>query len=159
MATTTLSTKLFAEMMQTEASAERHCRKEAERLEGAPSDAMRAIAVHAAQTLGALESLAHARGRHLARQGSSVGRLFSTIRSLVMDRLVTRQTSYRGTLLGTRHGTDLFSLAAESAEAEGDSELSTFCIDWLRVRRPLVHRAGGQLQWFAHHPRVALEHV
>ncbi|MFT3924156.1 MAG: hypothetical protein QM778_16595 [Myxococcales bacterium] len=65
--------------------------------------------------------------------------------------------SFRGTLLGARHGVDLVRLIQRSAEASGDDVLAEFCRVWLGRRVPLVERVADDLAWFARHPGRATE--
>ncbi len=97
--------KLFGEVLQTERSAARHSTLEGERLgPGAPADALFAVAEHASRAERELASMAEQRGKEGSKLGLAVGTLFSMGRNGMADLLLSMQASYRGTLLGMRHG-------------------------------------------------------
>ncbi len=149
--------KLFAEVLQTERSAARHPKVEAGRLGRCPpADALLAIAGHAAGAESDLAALAERRGKAGSKMGLTVGSLFSIGRDRVADLLLTMQASYRGTLLGMRHGYDVVSLFRLAALAEGDAELAAWCDRWLVERAPLIQAVADALSWFAEHPDRAL---
>lgn len=150
--------KLFAEFFQTERSASRHGRREARRYETAPpAQALRAVSEHAERELRELKELARLKGLQERRVGAIVGESFSLIREFVGDRLVDAERSYRGTLLGMRHGIDLVDLIRRVADACGQVEVGGFCTRWLDERRPLVHEVSQVLSWFAANPERASE--
>src|SRR5690242_9013689 len=112
--------RLFHELFQSEASASRHPRREAQRLGATPpAHALIAVARHASRALAELPDLARASGLPVSDLGRRLGVLFSRARQLVFDRLVDSEKSYRGTLLGMRHGLDLVHLLREVADREG----------------------------------------
>jgi len=149
---------LTRELFQTEASALRHCKREAERLARTSAAApLRAISRHAEDVLSALPDLMGPRGLPISAGGVAVGAMFSGARDLIFDRLIRRERSYRGTMLGVRHGVDLMHLFEHLAGLANDSELRTFCQRWLAVRTPLVERLERELCWFAEHPHSALQ--
>jgi hypothetical protein len=82
--------------------------------------------------------------------------MFSSIREAVADRLVDHERSYRGTLLGLRHGVDCVKMIRHVADACGRVEIGGFCTRWLEAREPLVGRAEHAMSWFAHHPKRAV---
>lgn len=92
-----------------------------------------------------------------SRVGSMVGAMFSSLRQQVIDRVIDGERSYRGTLLGLRHGTDLVKLVGHVAAELGDTALVDWCDSWLDVREPIVQQVEQELAWFARHPRQALE--
>jgi len=154
------SIKLFKrlghELFQTETSAALHCRREAERLGSAPpAEALRALANHAQDVLRELPTMATMTSIPESKGGSMVGRLFSEIRDKVADRVIDSERSYRGTLLGARHGIDLVRLLRFAAERHGDDPLRAFCDIWLERRGQLVERVADELAWFASHPEAA----
>jgi hypothetical protein len=156
MANNDLLSTLFPELMQTERSAERHGAIEAQRLRDTPlGEPLMHVSKHASAALVRLSRLADARGLHGSRIGIRVGRVFSTLRDRVADHLIDAERSYRGTLLGIRHGVDLVRLVAATAEARGDAELQNFCDEWLETRTHLAHQLESRLAWFAHHPERA----
>lgn len=149
---------LFIELFQTEQSADVHSRREADRLGSTPpAMALRAVADHAKTALAEFTTIAKARGFSATRAGMAVGSLFSQVRDLIADRLIDRERSYRGTLLGMRHGVDMVRSLRFAAEAAGDTDLVTALDAWLRLRAPLVERVADELAWFAKNPERALE--
>lgn len=153
-----LLASLFPEMFQTEQSAVTHCAREAERLgEAREAQGMLAVSRHATIALAALRDLAQARGLQSASAGRAIGTSLSELRDKIADRIISAESSYRGTLMGMRHGFDLFTLARSTAEAEGDTELASFCETWLAVRGPLIDQAAETLRWFAGHPARAMQ--
>lgn len=154
-----LLTTLFPEFFQTERSAERHPMLEARRLSDTPLAApLRAVSEHATSSLAELSRLASARGHGASRLGEKIGRLFSTIRDRFADHLIDTERSYRGTLLGIRHGLDLVVLVAAVARARGDLELAEFCDRWLETRTRMANELQARLAWFADHPERARAH-
>ncbi len=154
------STKLFKrlghELFQTETSAALHCRREAERLGNTPpSQALLAVANHAQDVLRDLPTLAALTSIPESKKSSLVGRMFSEIRDKVADRIIDSERSYRGTLLGARHGMDLVQLLRCAAERYGDEPLASFCESWLEERGELVQRLADELDWFARNPQAA----
>ena len=149
---------LFTELFQTERSADVHSTREADRLGGAPPAlALRLVAAHAQGAMGEIVELAEARGFADTRAGVGVGSMFSQFRDGLADHLISRERSYRVTLLGMRHGMDVVRSVRFVAEAAGDTGLSTFCQTWLEHRAPLVDRVAAELAWFARNPESALE--
>ncbi len=146
---------LFPEVMQTEMSAVLHCDREATRLDGRAGRPMHQVSKHARASLAKLERMGKARGFAPPSIGKSIGRIFSETRDKVADRLVSAETSYRGTMIGMRHGYDLLSLTHAVARETGDEELAAFCSSWLETRGPLIEDAAKTLSWFAHHPAAA----
>jgi hypothetical protein len=153
-----LLVKLTRELFQTETSASRHCRREAERLgHAAGADAFRDIARHADGILEQLPGLMRAEGLPQSPGGSFVGATFSQIRDKVADKMLDRERSYRGTILGMRHGVDVVRLFGTVGERNGRGSLAAFRDKWLAARIPLLQRVEDGLLWFADHPDVALE--
>ncbi len=153
----TLITHLLPEAFQTEESAVLHAAREADRLGATPPGrAMREIAEHARRVMPELERLAEARGHRPARRVTTLGRMFSNVRTLGADLMLSIEKSYRGTLLGAHHGIGTVLFLEDVAIASGDQELADFCGAWLSERKKLVEDAEGDLAWFAAHPEVAL---
>jgi hypothetical protein len=151
---------LFHELFQTERSASEHPRREARRLGASPpARALGAVAEHASRALASLPALAAECELPVGRAGSRLGAVFSRLRQLVLDRFVDAERSYRGTLLGIRHGVDLVHLVREVADREGIDALVQWCDDWLIERCPLVEHVAGELAWFAEEPKIALLHA
>jgi hypothetical protein len=84
--------------------------------------------------------------------GRIVGKVFSAVRHLFADRVIEAERSYRGTLLGIRHGIDVMRLLEQVAMVLNDAELANWCEDWLDTRNDLVARVEEGLAWFARHP-------
>lgn len=148
--------KLGRELFQTETSALTYASREAGRLLGTPlADVLLRIATHARESLLVLPP--SFRDRETLRVGQIPGKLFSTIRQVVVDRLVDRERSYRGTLLGFHHGVDLVRLMLPLAFTRSEFEFETWCVRWLEVREDLVEQATTLLDWFAMHPKEAVE--
>jgi hypothetical protein len=149
---------LVRELFQTEESARQHPMLEAERLgEVPPADALRAVAAHARRTLAELPPLVRRHDLPVSNGGRRVGAAFSAIRDRFADLMLTAERSYRGTLLGMRHGVDLVLLIQSVARMEGDASLANWCDHWLERRRPLVEAAAQELAWFAANPARARE--
>ncbi len=152
----TLIANLFPEAFQTEESALTHAGREAERLGATPPGrSMRELSEHARRVMPELLRLAEARGHRPARRGKMLGRMFSNVRTLGADLLISTEKSYRGTILGAHHGVGTFLLLEDVAIASGDQELADFCAAWLSERKKLVEDAEGDLAWFAAHPEIA----
>lgn len=154
-----LRAKLCRELAQSEYSADVHTRREARRLgDVPPAAALLALGQHAREQRPRFDTIARRRqprrGIQIAR---AVGEMFSTLRNLVFDRMVDTERSYRGTLLGFRHGVDVTRLLREVAIRLGDDRLRQFCDEWLEQRLSLVHSAEKQLAWFADVPHRALK--
>jgi hypothetical protein len=148
---------LFAELFQTERSAEVHGAREARRLgASAPGLALREIVAHAARVNRELPGLAEREHLKIGRIGALVGRAFSAVRHGVADRLIDEERSYRGTLLGLHHGIDVVRMIRYVADSAGRVEIGGWCTRWLEAREPLVEQAAHAMSWFAHHPAAAL---
>jgi hypothetical protein len=151
---------LVRELFQTENSARLHPVVEAERLgEVAPAQALRAVAAHAAEALEELPPLLARHDLPVSEAGKLVGAALSSLRDHFIDLLVNMEKSYRGTLIGMRHGVDLVELVQYTARAQGDEALARWCGAWLERRRPLVEEAARQLAWFAANPELARQPV
>lgn len=153
-----LLTSLLAELFQSERSAETHCAREAKRLGSAsPAQALLAVAQHASTMRAEHERIARAENVTLGRSARVVGSLFSSFRDLVGDRLVDKERSFRGTLLGLHHGVDVVRMLRLVADACGHVDVGGFCTRWLEEREPLVEDVVRSMSWFAHHPVTAAE--
>jgi hypothetical protein len=147
---------LLPEAFQSEDSANVHPAREARRLGGvAPTAPMLAVSAHARASITQLERLARARGYEGRRAGRIIGRIFSAVRDLTTDVMMSAEKSYRGTILGLHHGMGVFLLLEDAAIAEGDQELADFCSRWIDTRSKLIADAERELAWFAQHPRAA----
>lgn len=149
---------LAHELFQTEQSAIDHPTVEADRLgDVPPARVLRAVTEHAKTALAELKPLMRRSDLVVSRGGQAVGAAFSKIRDHFADLLLSREKSYRATLLGMRHGVDLVEMVGPVALADGDLELAEWCERWLAQRRPLVEAAARELAWFAEHPERATE--
>ncbi|HLL21263.1 MAG TPA: hypothetical protein VK427_03985 [Kofleriaceae bacterium] len=152
-----LCTKLCRELAQSEHSAMLHPRREARRLgDIPPAHALLAIASHAESLRPRFEALMAKRQPKGIKVGRAFGQVFSLIRNLFADRLIDAERSYRGTLLGCRHGVDLTRLLREVALRERDAHLAGFCDELLLARLALLEGAEQALAWFAEQPTAAI---
>lgn len=153
-----LIARLVVEFFQTEESAIKHPRVEAERLGGSPpGQAMSALANHADRVLPELKRLAEEEGYENSSVGILIGDAFSWARRLLADRILDREKSYRGTLIGLYHGIELVRLLEAAACTAGCERLAAFCKGWLAERTPLFDAARKELTWFGAHPHLALQ--
>ena len=149
---------LIQELFQTETSAVKHCRREGSRYgDTPPAQALRAVANHAEEALRLLPNLANHESLPVSRLGILTGSLFSQLRDKLFDRLVQSERSYRGTLLGIRHGVDLVVSLRHAAEAVGNEHIFDFCESWLVQRNVLMERVEEELVWFSRHPDAAVQ--
>jgi len=152
-----LLASLFRELFQSERSAMRHPRIEAERLgSGPPAQAMLAVAEHAKGAFANLRAAARTNDLPVSWFGVAVGSFFSMVRNGVVDRIIDTERSYRGTLLGIRHGVDVMKLIRRVADASGHVELAGLATRWLEEREALVDRVESAMGWFAEHPVKAV---
>lgn len=154
-----LRAKLCRELAQSEQSADVHTRREARRLgDVPPARALLALGEHARAMRPRFDSLVGRRqpesGLQIAR---AVGEVFSALRNVLFDRLIDTERSYRGTLLGFRHGLDAAHLLRECTARLGEERLRQFCDEWIEQRLALVHDAERALAWFADVPHRALK--
>lgn len=148
--------RLGRELFQTETSARLHCRREAERLgDVPPARPLLAASRHANEALESMTEHTKRSELPLNIAGALVGVAFSTAREFVLDRLLSSELSYRGTLLGMKHGVDLVKMMNQLAQHEGDIGLTEWTDKWLREREPLVQEAEAQLAWFANNVEAA----
>lgn len=151
-----LLVSLFRELFQTEQSAKLHPMREADRLgDVPPAAALRAIVEHATRALDELPGLAERNDLPVSAAGMTLGVFLSNCRQFAVDQLVEAERSYRGTLIGVRHGVDLVELIGKVAKAQENRELSEWCATWLEARKPLVEQMVQALQWFAENPDKA----
>ena len=153
-----LCSKLFRELAQSEHSATVHTRREARRLgEIPPAHALLAISEHAESQRPRLEALMAKRNIPGKRLGDYVGQVFSLLRHVIGDRMIDVERSYRGTLLGVRHGIDTTRLLREVAVRLDDAHLVRFCDELMIDRLGLLERAEHALGWFADEPARAIQ--
>jgi hypothetical protein len=149
-------TTLVHELFQTERSAKLHPVIEAERLgDVPPARVLRAVAAHAELALAELPPLVKRHQLPDSKIGRLVGSTFSALRDKVFDLMLSEEKSYRGTLLGMRHGVDLVELIENVAREDGDQVFAEWCGRWLERRRALVEEAARELSWFARNPERA----
>jgi hypothetical protein len=152
-----LCTKLCRELAQSEHSAVVHPQREAKRLgDVSPAHALLAIAEHAKELRPRFEALMVKRQPKGMKIGRAFGEMFSTIRQAIADRVIDAERSYRGTLLGLRHGIDVARLLREVALREHDTHLMRFCDEFLIERLALIEGAEQALAWFAEQPSRAI---
>ena len=148
---------LMGELFQAERSAEAHCQREARRYaKDISATALWGICRQARGTIARLDELAEARGFEVARRGTMLGSLYSSIREAIADRFLSAERSWRATLLGLRHGVDVVVSLRLVADALDDAVLVNFCDELLRQRTPLVKEVENTLWWFAEHPARAV---
>ena len=146
--------RAWGELFQTERSAERHPQVEADRLGNVPPAApMLLVSAHATRSLAELEVLARERGHEAATSGRAVGDFFSHVRQKVADLTLTQEMSYRGTLLGIRHGVDLVTMVHHASKS--DAALHAWTAAWLEERTALVEGVARELAWFGANPEEA----
>ena len=156
--TDVLLERLTREFFQTETSAVLHCRREADRYpDSAYATPFREVANHAERILREFVPLARKEELPVSAGGTIVGTLFSQARDSFADKLISAERSYRGTMLGMRHGFDLVQLLAATARRRGRAELAQFFETWLRTRQPLLERCEAGFEWFAEHADRANE--
>ena len=148
---------LVREFFQTETSAVMHCRREAARIDATPAAPMLAIAQHAEQVLREFPPLAKRYGLPFSAGGIAVGAMFSNLRDKIFDKTIRSERSYRGTVLGVRHGVDLVQVFAAATRTVGYTDLTQFFETWLTERKRLVAQLEPSLSWFAEHPEQAMK--
>jgi hypothetical protein len=152
-----LCTKLCRELAQSEHSAVVHPQREAKRLgDISPAHALLAIVEHAKSLRPRFDALMAKRQRKGIEIGRAFGQVFSILRHVIGDRVIDAERSYRGTLLGLRHGTDVARLLREVALREHDTNLVRFCDEFLLERLALIEGAEQALAWFAEQPSRAI---
>lgn len=139
--------KLTREVTRVEGQVIEQPVREAKRIGDAPPVlALRDIAEHAVDMRPRFELMVDRHGLVLHR--FAVGAL-TTLRHMVIDRVVDPERSYRSILLELRHGLEVVKLLRESSRREELFGVIRWCDDWLAARRTLVARAEAQLAWFA----------
>ena len=152
-----LQEKLCRELGQAEYDAIRHTTREADKLGDVdPSRKLRAIAAHAEHLRPRLSRLVRHQQPFGWRLARIVGELFSTTRHFAVDRVLSAERSYRGTLLGLHHGLDVAYLLRDVSRREDNVRLHRFCDDLIAERDVLLREAERALVWFADHPETAV---
>ncbi len=145
------------EFAQSEQSATVHTVREAKRLgDVPPAHAMLAISEHARSMRKRFEVVAKERPTLGLAVGRVVGAAFSLLRHAVFDRMIDVERSYRGTMLGARHGTDVARLLREVALVDHEAPLIDFVNEWLPERDSLIRTAEAALAYFAEDPATAI---
>ena len=142
--------KLIRETVRAEAQAMEAPEREGRRLGATPPiAALVDIADHAEQMQRRFETMlaGHELLLHLTR--GALGSTLTSLRHLVVDRVVNGERAYRTTLLDLRHGVEVVKLLREITRRQMLFGLVRWCDDWLGARRTLVARAEAQLSWFA----------
>jgi len=151
-----LRNKLCRELAQSEHDAKTHCAREARRY-GAypPGKVLRAVSEHARELEPRLTTVWRDQGVGVSA-GRAVGEAFSSIRHLIVDRVLDAERSYRATLLGLRHGLDAARLLRSVLAEQRDVAAIAICDTLIEGRARLLTRLEDQLRWFAAHPELAL---
>lgn len=153
-----LMSTLLLEVFQAERSGAVHARREAERLSGSlPAQALHDLADDCMRALDELRVIAVRTKIPIGTIGERIGDALSAVRHRFADLLLTRETSFRATLLGVHHGMDAIQLLLTHAEYEKDVEVVEWCMRTLDRRRPLLSNAQHELSWFGHHPDLAMQ--
>jgi hypothetical protein len=150
-----LLARLLPELAQAERSAAEHPAREAQRLASyPPGRAMHDIAAHADGTCRALSEILR-RIAPDARAGAGMGTWFSIMRERVTDLWISREGSYRQTLLGLHHTMDLLDLVVAAADEDDRTDLARWATATRDERAPLLLQCTAELAWFGHHPDIA----
>ncbi|HVK84103.1 MAG TPA: hypothetical protein VM513_08345 [Kofleriaceae bacterium] len=139
--------KLTREVLRVEGQVVDQPGREARRLGDVPPvAALRDIASHAAAMRSRFEAMVAGYGLVLHRFG--VGAL-TTLRYIVLDRVVDAERSYRTALAELRHGIEVVKVLRDAARRDELFGMIRWCDDWSNARRTLVARAEAQLAWFS----------
>ncbi len=153
-----LRSKLCRELAQSEHSAIYHSTREAKRLgDVPPAHALLAIAEHARSYQKRFELVAKERPTFGLAVGRAVGEAFSLLRHVIFDRMIDVERSYRGTVLGAKHGTDVARLLREVALLDHEAPMIDFVNAWLSEREALIRKAEAELAFFAEDPQRAIK--
>jgi hypothetical protein len=153
---TKLRDKLCRELAQSEHDAVIQVLREARRLGTTPpAEKLRAVAAHAEHLRPQFDALVESRQPVGARVGRIVGEIFSGIRFMIADRVLSTERSYRATILGLRHGLDCARLLRDVARRGGHEELARFCSDLIEARTPMLDEIARCLGWFAENSEIA----
>ena len=142
--------KLIREAARAEAQAMEAPEREARRIGASPPvEALVEIADHAELMQRRFERMLDGHELQLHVTRGALGSTMTTLRHLVVDRVVHGERSYRTVLLDLRHGIEVVKLLREITRRQMLFGLVRWCDDWLGARRTLVARAEAQLSWFA----------
>jgi len=138
--------KLAREIARHEAQAIDHPLREARRIGDAPPvAALRDVADHAERMRARFEHVLDGHAITAVRNGATL----STLRHIVVDRVLDAERSYRTALLDLSHGVDVVRLLRDLARMDIAFGVIRWCDDWLAVRKRLVASVEAQLGWFA----------
>lgn len=141
--------KLIRETVRAEAQAIEAPEREARRMGASPPiEALIDVADHAEQMQHRFEKMLEGHDLQLHMNRGALGSTLSTLRHLVVDRVVHPERAYRTVLLDLRHGLEVVKLLREITRRQNLFGLVRWCDDWLRARRTLVARVEAQLSWF-----------
>jgi len=139
--------KVAREIARHELQAVEHPAREKRRIGDAPPVlALREVADHAERMRGRFEYVVV---HHQITPPHIVAATQSTLRHIVVDRVIDPERSYRTALLDLQHGIDVVKLMRDLARMDPALGVIRWCDDWLAVRRRLVAAVEAQLGWFA----------
>ncbi len=149
---------LIMELLAEEESTVRRSAGDAARYEGVePGGTFCALHAHATAGLRRLSALARNRGLARTRSTRFLRMLVGRARDLCRERFETAERAYRTTVSRARDGLDIVRLLRIAADGADDTELLSFCDEWLAPRLALVETLTKQVEWFADRPRVSME--
>jgi hypothetical protein len=138
--------KVAREIARHEAQAIEHPHREVRRIgEAPPVLALRDVADHAERMRARFEHVVVGHSITVPRNGATL----STLRHVVVDRVLDPERSYRTALLDLQHGVDVVKLMRDLARMDLVFGVIRWCDDWLAVRRRLITSVEAQLDWFA----------
>jgi hypothetical protein len=138
--------KVAREIARHEAQAIEHPHREVRRIgEAPPVLALRDVADHAERMRARFEHVVVGHSIAVPRNGATL----STLRHVVVDRVIDPERSYRTALLDLQHGVDVVKLMRDLARMDLVFGVIRWCDDWLTVRRRLITSVEAQLDWFA----------
>ena len=139
--------KVAREIARHELQAIEHPAREERRIGDAPPiAALRDVADHAARMRARFEYIVI---HHDITPPHVAGATLSTLRHIVVDRVLDPERSYRTALLDLQHGIEVVKLMRDLARMDPVFGVIRWCDDWLAVRRRLVAAVEVQLGWFA----------
>ena len=152
--------KLLRETGRAEAHAMEAPEREARRIGACPPvAALVDIAEHAEQMQRRFDRMLEGHELQLHVTRGALGSTLTSLRHLVVDRVVNAERAYRTALLDLRHGIEVVKLLREITRRHMLFGLVRWCDDWLGARRTLVARAEAQLSWFTDQETLAANPV
>jgi len=141
--------RIVREVGRAELAVIEHAVRESRRLgdDAPPAVALRDIAEHAAAMQPRFATVVSGYDLPSARGG--LGAALSTLRDLVVDRIVQGERAYRIALLDLRHGLDLVKMLRDATRSDQLLGIIRWCDDWLGARRPLISHAERELAWYS----------